>query len=100
MNRAGIEVTKVTIHSQPVNVAILLMSMRGTVDRPTQAGQIQEAGATDREPLWLPARDASRLCRGWSVGCASANGARNPARAGPHPSKRDLAKVVDEYRTR
>jgi hypothetical protein len=29
MNRVGIDVTKVMIHSQPVNVAILLMSMRG-----------------------------------------------------------------------
>jgi hypothetical protein len=33
MKRAGIDVRKVTIHSQPVKVAILLVSMRGTCPR-------------------------------------------------------------------
>jgi hypothetical protein len=40
MNRAGIEVTKVMIHNQPVYVEIRLMSMRGTVDMSTQTSQI------------------------------------------------------------
>jgi hypothetical protein len=46
MNRVGIDVTKVMIHNQPVNVAIRLMSMAGKTGPPFPRRQTRPTRAT------------------------------------------------------